>query len=32
MSKLNCHIRKWFSEILLAVEMNKKEVKMDKPV
>ena len=31
-SELNCHITKWFSENLLAIEMKKIKVKMNKPV
>ena len=28
----NCHTTKWFSEILLEIEMKKIKVKMNKPV
>ena len=31
-SEPNYHITKWFSEDLLAIEMKKKKVKMNKPV
>ena len=31
-SELNYHTTKWFSENLLAVEMKKTKVKMNKPV
>ena len=31
-SKANYHTKKWFSECLLAIEMKKIEVKMNKPV
>ena len=32
MSKPNCHITKWFSENLLAIEMNKTKIEINKPV
>ena len=32
MSELNCHTTKWFSENLLATEMKKTKVKMNKTV
>ena len=32
MSKPNYHMTKWFSEILLAIEIKKIKVKMNKPV
>ena len=32
MSEPNYHTRKWFSENLLAIEMKKTKVKMNKPV
>ena len=31
-SEPNCHTTKWFSENLLAIEMKKTKVKMNKPV
>ena len=31
-SKLNYHTKKWFSENLLATEMKKTKVKMNKPI
>ena len=31
-SEANYHTRKWFSEKLLAIEMKKSKVKMNKPI
>ena len=31
-SRPNCHTTKWFSENLLAIEMKKTKVKMNKPI
>ena len=31
-SEPNCHTTKWFSKNLLAIEMKKAKVKMNKPV
>ena len=31
-SKPNCHTKKWFSENILAIEMNKTKVKINTPI
>ena len=31
-SEPNCHTKKWFSENLLAIEMNKTKINMNKPI